>query len=467
MKIYIPNFSLEKSISLMFFLGLFFLPFNSFEGISFLGEYKKDPSTIFFLTGFLLLCLKAIIKGKLKIPFNNLFFQIFILFVAWCLVSVLLNFFEISQNNLKGIKGWVRVIKQTASLLISGFVFLLFYYNVLSKYSLENIFYKIRKTFLYSFIVVSLYAFFETLIVKLHFGSLLPVFELFDYFPFTNPSIDTHLHRISSVTFEPPALATYLLLISGWMFSYILTEKGLKRFIPTVLVLVLTLLTGSRSALAFVFVQFLAIIILLLLKGQFRKPIIIFFKYSSIVVLLILLFKGRSLSTYIYEKATSFSVSEGEHRVSNKSRLGIQYTSLLVFLESPIYGKGIGQQAYRARYLYPDWATENNWEFRLQYFNEDYKEFPPGFNFYTRLLAETGLIGFFIFMLLIAVAIYSSYLIYKKNTKDSILVIVVLISLIGFVLNWFKMDSFRPFGFWINLAILMHITKKYKLIYKK
>ena len=65
------------------------------------------------------------------------------------------------------------------------------------------------------------------------------------------------LRRISSVTFEPPALGTYLLSIAGWMFSYILTEKKNFKYFPTVIVLFLGFMSGSRAAFFAIIIQFI------------------------------------------------------------------------------------------------------------------------------------------------------------------------------------------------------------------
>jgi len=39
---------LNKILKYLFFVGVFFIPFNSFEGLSFLGEFSKEAS-VFFL----------------------------------------------------------------------------------------------------------------------------------------------------------------------------------------------------------------------------------------------------------------------------------------------------------------------------------------------------------------------------------------------------------------------------------
>lgn len=463
MRILKLKISFNNLITLFFVLGLFFLPFNSYEGIAAFGEYKKDSAAIFFLLGSTLIFLRALMIGKIIVPFKNPIYQAFLLFFVWCVISTFINIQEISTSTLKSISGIERFFRQIISITIAGIVFLIFYYNVFILYDTKTLFIKIRRIVFYTFSVVIVYSFFEILIAKFKVTRLEPIFYLFDYFPFTQPFIDLNNSRISSVSFEPPALATYLIFISTWMFSYILTHKGFKKYLPTIFVLLLAFLTGSRSALFFVLFQYLVIFILVLIKTKYKNQVLKLLKYSFLVLLLLFLFKGKTIATYVYEKGTSFSVDEGIHRVSNKSRLGIQYTSLLVFLESPIYGVGFGQQAYRARHLYPKWATENNWEFRLKYLNEKHPKIPPGYNLYTRILAETGGVGFFIFSFFIFIAIATAFLIYKKDNIDNELKLVVLVALIGYTLNGLKIDSFRPFGLWIHLALLLKLTQHIKL----
>jgi O-antigen ligase len=142
--------------------------------------------------------------------------------------------------------------------------------------------------------------------------------------------------------------------------------------------------------------------------------------------------------------------------ISNRSRFGIQYTSLLIFKENPILGVGFGQQGYHARDKYPKWVTKKNYEFNLYYLNNKEKSFPPGFNLYTRLLAETGIIGLLIFIFFIFLIFHQcKKLIKNKKKSDKVFPIVLLISFVGFYINWLQFDSFRVFGFWICLALLL------------
>ena len=448
----------KKAIFTFILLGIFFLPFNSFEGLSALGEFSKESCTIFFMVASFFMVLRAVIKGKFDIPIKNPLFQIFVVFNLWLLISTFLNITDISSYYYKQTSGFSRTIRQYFALYLSGIIFLLTYYNAFNNIDSKILFFKIRKVIFYSFVVVSIYSTLEILILKFDALGLVPLLELFNYFPFTEVYIDFRNYRISSVTFEPPALATYLFTVAGWMFSYILTGKGFKKYIPALLTIVFALISGSRAALLIIFLQ-LIIFLLMLISKKYFKIFLQLLKYSFIALVLVFLIKGRTISTYVFEKATSFEMEDDVHAVSNKSRFGLQYTNLLVFLEKPIYGAGLGQQTFIAKDLYPDWATEKNWEFRLKYLNEEVTTFPPGYNIYIRILAETGIIGFIIFTLFLASIIFITYRIIRFQDEKQLMAIVIMVSMFGLIFNWLKMDTFRVFGFWINFALLLVISK--------
>ena len=62
----------------IFLLGVFFLPFNSWQGLSFLGEYHRDASILFFLATFIIM----IFKKKIQLPFHTPIF--YVLIVSLC-----------------------------------------------------------------------------------------------------------------------------------------------------------------------------------------------------------------------------------------------------------------------------------------------------------------------------------------------------------------------------------------------
>lgn len=461
--------NLRHTYTFFFFLGIFFIPFNSYEGIPFLGEYRKDGSIVFFLISFIVLLVNALLKSKIKIPAKNIFFQFLELFIIWLIISTFLNIPSVYENYLKQTSGFNRFFRQMISLSIALILFITAY-NIFSIYKLKNIFLLLRKVFLYSFIFISIYAFLEILILVFNFTFLKSIFTLFDYFPFTETSLDFRFRRISSVSYEPPFLAIYLITIAAWMFSYILTSKGIIKFLPTIVLFLLTFFSGSRTALIVILFQFIIFIwVAISINKIFQKLIQRFFLVFSSLIVLLFVFNGKEVSASIDTKIKSLNFKENLTKsISNRSRFGIQYTSLLIFKENPIIGVGFGQQAYHAIDKYPKWATHKNYEFTSYYLNENDTSFPPGFNLFTRLLAETGILGFLIFMVFILLIFYQcKKLISKRIGIEKIIPIVLLVSFIGFFINWLQFDSFRVFGFWICLALLILQIQQKKIINEK
>ncbi|MDN3491586.1 O-antigen ligase family protein [Winogradskyella bathintestinalis] len=440
-------------------LGIFFMPFNSFEGIEFLGEFKRDSCILFFL----LAALFVINKKKLELPVNNMLFQVFILVILYFFLTGILNFYDLSNYYFKKTSGLSRFARQYTSLILSSLFLIGLFYNVFKNYDTTVVFYKIRKVLTYSLYVVAVYAVFELFIVKFNMVQLLDILRVFDYFPFTEVRIDTTSNRLSSVTFESPALATYLLSISGWMFSYVLTDKKLSRFFPILLTIVLSFLSGSRAGIFIIIIQIMVFLAYIIKDKKFHKLFARIFSVGAVLVFFALLFFANPIYEYALSKISSFKTSDDVHAISNKSRFGIQVALFEVFLENPIKGTGYGLQAYESKDLYPEWAVKDNWEFKYKYLNENHKSFPPGYNLYVRLLAETGIIGFSLFMFFILlILLWCFNKAFKKQGSETIIPIVIAISMVGFLLNWFKSDTFRIYFFWLCLTLIIMLQKEEK-----
>ena len=80
---------------------------------------------------------------------------------------------------------------------------------------------------------------------------------------------------------------------------------------------------------------------------------------------------------------------------------------------------------------------------------------------YLRILSETGIIGFLFFSLFILQIFLWCFNNLKSENK--ILAFIILISMIGFSLNWLKMDSFRIYFFWLSLSLIWLIEDNKKL----
>ena len=436
--------------------GIFFLPFNSWNGISILGEYYRDSCVLFFLLAFFIL----LFKKKIKLPLHSPIFYSLIVFLVWAAATTALNFETVTDNYFKQTSGVIRFLRQYFSLILAAFILPITFYNSFLNIDSKRIIYLIRKAIYYSFVIVIVYAIIEVLVVKFNLINLKkPVLNIFDYFPFVEAKTDLRLKRISSVTFEPPALGTYLITIFAWMCSYIITSKSYFRFLPALLVIVLAFISGSRAAFFIIVVQAFIFVFAISQSFQYNKIFSKIVLISAAAITIGFLAFAPKILNYVDNEIQSFKLNDNDHSLSNKSRFGIQYAMYKVFLDNPVIGAGYGQQAFEARSKYPPWAKRNNWEFRLKYLNQNNKRFPPGYNLYLRLAAETGALGllsFLLFMCFISIWCYNN-LFKQKN----LLAIIVFVSMSGFMLNWLKMDTFRIYGFWICLALIfVSSTKK-------
>ena len=439
-------------------LGVFFIPFNSWSGIGFLGEYYRDSCFLFFSFAFFL----TLFKKRINIPVNSLIFQFLILFILWSVLATLLNLNNVLEYYFKQTSGISRFINQFGSLIIASVIIPVTFYNGFKKINIDKIFRLIRGVILASLLIAFIYSVFEILIVKLNMVYLKKsILNLFDYFPFTEAKTDMRLRRISSVTFEPPALGTYLLSIAGWMLSYVFTEKNRLKYLPSLIVIFLGFMSGSRAAFFIILIQLLVAIIFFIKQRSRSNNIYKIFFGVFIFSVLTLVYFNKPIFEYVKKEINSFKLDDSTHALSNKSRFGIQQAMLRVFKEHPISGTGYGLQAFESRKKYPVWAKKNNWEFRLKYLNQNDKRFPPGYNMYLRILSETGLVGLLFFGLIILQIFLWCY--NNLKAKNSIVAFIIFISMIGFSLNWLKMDSFRIYFFWLCLALIWIVESRKKM----
>ncbi len=343
---------LWEVISAVFFTGIFFIPFNAYDGPNFLGEMQNEAAVIFFFIVFVLILVSSLFSKKFYIPYNNPLFLLVVLLFFWFALATVLNGNNVMQYYFKKTSGPERFFRQYISLIISGAIFFLTYYNVFRRYNTQRLFLKIRRVFLYSLIFVTIYGVFEILIVKFKIFGLYNVLRLFDYFPFTSVYLDFNLDRISSVTFEPPALATYLFTVAGWMFSYIITGKGLKKYLPALAVVALAFFSESRAGMFVIVVQVAVFFIVLAERRRYHQTLIKILGVLMILGAVTGVVKGKELATFAIEKLTSFAVNDGAHQTSNKSRFA------KLFRNSPFREQVLGNKHMKQKNITPHGQRE-------------------------------------------------------------------------------------------------------------
>jgi O-antigen ligase len=462
---------IKKGYHIFFTLGVFLLPFNSSipDWLGFLGEYSSDSSPVFFLISFCFLFVYSILKGKLYIPLKSTEYSLFLLFIVILLFATLSNMPDIIDNYFKQTTGIERFIRQFISLTISGLLFFITFVNVGRDLGVLVFFKLIRRTFLISFSIVFSCGILEYLIINHNVGFLASLIKIYDYLPFVEIKLDYRLLRVSSLTYEPPALGTYLITISGFMFSYIITSsKKATRFIPFIFVVILALISKSRTAFVVILLQ--CLVGLYFAYKTYPKFRVFFNKAMVVGFVLGLVFTflfWTPISNAVSKRMDGLNIakteySEKNNSVSNKSRLGIQVAMFETFKQNPILGAGWGQQAYVSRHYYPEWALKHNYEFISSFQNENVKSFPPGFNMYLRIMAEMGILGIIIFLVFQFAVIKGTNLTYKMSAHNKNISVSLFIGFIGFFFNWLQIDSFRIYGFWLCLAILVLFKKNLK-----
>jgi len=205
---------IKKTYISFFLLGIFFLPFNSEvpEFLSFLGEYGSDSSPMFFLLGFLFLLISDLLLGKMKLPFLHPVYYTFLVFFVYIVISIFFNFINVSDYYFKQTTGWVRYIKQLISVIMAFFMFFYLFYNVCISLGVVKTFFVVRKTMLRSLIIVFVVGLTQFLIYS-GANDLISVYDIFDYLPFTKPTLYFELTRVNATAFRPPDLGIYLICI--------------------------------------------------------------------------------------------------------------------------------------------------------------------------------------------------------------------------------------------------------------
>src|SRR5215204_3010816 len=225
-------------------------------------------------------------------------------------------------------------------------------------------------------------------------------------------------NRVSGMAYEPAWLAGQITTIYlPWLVAAALTRVRLMRFkwvelILLGLALLLLLATYSRGGL---FTAVIALVLTLLFAGRAEIAAATHWFISgfqrgsnwilrlAIIVVLVGAFTGAGLflsqKEYISRLFNSDADSVEEFIVENSAGARAAYTfgALGAYEESPWMGVGLGASGF---YIYdhlPDWALTTVPEIARQLSPEN-RLYPNPKNMYVRLLAETGLIGFFLFI---------------------------------------------------------------------
>ena len=286
-------------------------------------------------------------------------------------------------------------------------------------------------------------------------------------------------NRVSGMAYEPAWLAGQIAtLYLPWLLACLLTRVRVTRFkwfevLLLGFAVVLLLATFSRGGLLTAAGAFV-LTLLFVGRTQLRAAWAWFvagfqsggnwFLRLGVILVLVASLAGAGLflsqKGYITRLFNTRADSLEDFIIENSAgaRGAYNFGALGAYNESPIMGVGLGASGF---YIYdhlPDWSLTTVPEIARQ-LSPETRLYPNPKNMYVRLLAETGLVGFFIFVaFLFSVLGDALRALQSKTTVGGYLAVAGIFSWFAIVLYNVTQDSFATPNLWINFGILVGMT---------
>jgi O-antigen ligase len=466
-----PLLSIDKICRFLWGAALFMLPVTSFRYFPLLGDatYVR-PLSLYPIAFLLPLLVIQLLRGRTSMPRAGALTPLtaFALFVlAATSLGVLLG-----PLPLRGQEYFGRVIRAWATLIIGLSFFVSAVWMNRNEHDLR---FSVR-WLLAGFVMDILWsgvqglAFYTPLLKKVtvtHWQRLFSMREL------------VKTNRISGMAYEPAWLAGQIAtMYLPWLFASLLTGIRVTRFkwlemILFVFSLLLLLATYSRGGLLTA-VFALGVTFLIAGRKEFAsawKRFISGFQHAGgllirlgILVVVVgalagaVFFLGQK--GYIARLFSTRAESIEEFVIANSAgaRAAYMVGALGAYQESPVSGVGLGASGFYIYNHLPDWAMTTVPDIARQLSPEN-RLYPNPKSMYVRLLAETGLIGFFIFVAFLFSILADSLLALRSNGQyRRYLGIAGLFSWLAVLMYNTTQDSFATPNIWINLGILAGMT---------
>jgi len=462
---------LTKLMRLLWGVALFTLPVTSFRYFPFMGDGTLVRPLSFYPIALLSLILVfQLWRGKISLPRTGTWVPL----IAFMLFTLAASSYGalLDPLPLRGQDYFGRVIRAWATVVI-GLAF--FVSAVWMNRNEDDLKFTVR-WLLAGFVMdvawrgVQSLAFYTPLLDKVTVTMWQRAFSMREL---------VRTNRVSGMAFEPAWLAGQIATVYlPWLVAALLTRVRMTRFkwfelILLGFALLLLLATYSRGGLLTVIV---ALVLTLLIAGRTEIKTVMHwfvsgFQRGRALILrlgLVAIFIGvlggagvfLSQKEYISRLFNSDADSVEEFIVENSAGARAAYTfgALGAYDESPWLGVGLGASGFYIYNHLPDWSMTTVPEIARQLSPEN-RLYPNPKNMYARLLAETGLIGFFLF-----IAFQFSLLgdvltiLQKKNVLMRYVAVAGLFSWFAILIYNSTQDSFAIPNIWINFGVLVGMT---------
>lgn len=418
--------------------------FNDLAPILPLGELSKDAFVYVFPLAMLMLLRDP---GRIALPRG--FTILLITFISLIVISIAVNYAEVSTAYFKGRSGMSRVITQGMAVLLGPLVTLLFY-NLASSANMRDIS-RGAELALYTMAGIGL------LEMSSWFGlpgfsqayealSLLIHAETNEYYPI----------RMRLTAFE----SSWAAVMMTFIFPFAMTRATpRKMFLYSGIVIMAMILAQSRTAMLVIGIQFIVLLAAFLRR---RKDYIV---HGVTVACLgaLAIFATPGVGESVTQKVSNLiefgsvdgmiDKDGGHENVSNITRLAAVRAGMAMFRENPVFGVGFAQYGFN----YPSHIRMDDMrssEVRSYVTEADIElAWPPAYSLHVRLLAELGLAGYLCWLALILPVLIRSLLMSDGTTYLGRMHLAVAMTLVGWMLLGASIDSFRFFGGWIALGV--------------
>lgn len=422
--------SIKRVYIQLFLWGIFLLPF--FDSIRFsraiLGPFRTAAFTLIFLGAVVWFVLRIV---KKQVPLLPRPYQMLLgIFIFVVFLSGVLNANEIYANQFGAQSGLTRYFMALA-LFAMDYLIILFVSDLFANKLVDLR--KLQKYIVASFFLAGVYSLFEL-------GWLAGI----DTASAIMKQIDTSFRgegahqffRISSLTKEPSTFAMYSAFIFPWLLAWLYSGKHtfLKSIVIAYFVL-LNILSFSRTGYLILLIEALVFFWITrnAVRQYLRKNVYIIVSFVVLLGAAVLMHPELIENIDLVSTVSSAFVFGNAGSDSNITRYGVQAALLQIAASSPFWGVGYEQAPFFILDNLPSWAWSSG-ELVADSMENAQSALVPSFNYFFRVLAELGCIGFIawisIWLFLFKDAYYNT-IVKKDNLFLALHRKCLLVSLVG------------------------------------
>ncbi len=199
-------------------------------------------------------------------------------------------------------------------------------------------------------------------------------------------------------------------------------------------------------------------------KIRWRNIFVALLMVVAVVGLGKLAFSTRTGQRYMTKLTTSFTRADtfSEFLTVNTAgaRFAYAWGAMTAFNEHPWTGAGLGSSGFYILQNIPDWAKTTLFEV-AHTLDPQSSLFPNPKNLYVRLLAETGLLGFALY-LAFQFSLLGEIRTLLKSDSGKFIALAALFTWVALALGNFTQDSLTIPNLWINMGILAGFARSYR-----